>query len=135
MQRWQVNVWTIYSGLSMVQSVDLGRSWTPPVVVEELAMRQEDEHTTVGVCDFTPGWHPQSGKLLGFGHTVRYQGGKLMKDPRPRETAWSAFDAEAGTWHDSQTITMPDVPEFYNSGNHSGNGSWTIRATCWFLFT
>jgi hypothetical protein len=124
MQRWQVNVSDYFSGLSMVQSADLGRSWTPPLVVEALAMRQEDDQTTVGVCDFTPGWHPQSGKLLGFGHTVRYQGGKLMKDPRPRETAWSAYDAEAGTWRAWQTIKMPDVPEFYNSGN--GCGQWLV---------
>ena len=63
-------------------------------------MRTEDEQSTVGFCDFTPGWHGPSGKLLGFGHTVRYQDGKLMKDTRPRETAWSVYDAESGTWRD-----------------------------------
>jgi len=124
MQRWHVNVSDFFSGLSMVQSTDLGNSWSSPVTVGALAMRKEDDATTVGVCDFTPGWHPQSGKLLGFGHTVRYQDGKLMKDPRPRETAWSVFDAEAGTWRDWKTIAMPNSPEFYNSGN--GCGQWLV---------
>ncbi len=124
MQRWHVNVSDFFSGLSMVQSTDLGNSWSSPVTVGALAMRKEDDATTVGVCDFTPGWHPQSGKLLGFGHTVRYQDGKLMKDPRPRETAWSVFDAEVGTWRDWKTIAMPNSPEFYNSGN--GCGQWLV---------
>lgn len=124
MQRWHVNVSDFFSGLSMVQSTDLGISWSAPIAVDALAMRKEDEATTVGVCDFTPGWHHQSGKLLGFGHTVRYQDGKLMKDPRPRETAWSVYDAEAGTWRAWQTIAMPDAPEFYNSGN--GCGQWLV---------
>jgi hypothetical protein len=47
-----------------------------------------------------------------------------MKDPRPRETAWSVYDAEAGTWRAWQTIAMPDAPEFYNSGN--GCGQWLV---------
>ena len=125
MQRWFVNVSDYFSGLSMVQTTDLGTTWSAPAVVETLSMRTEDERTTVGVCDFTPGWHGPSGKLLGFGHTVRYQDGKLMKDPRPRETAWSVYDAEAGTWRDWQTIAMPYSPEFYNSGN--GCGQWLVE--------
>lgn len=124
MQRWYVQVSDYFSGLSMVQSTDLGATWTAPVVVDALAMRTEDEGTTVGVCDFTPGWHAPSGKLLGFGHTVRYQDGKLMKDPRPRETVWSVYDAEKGAWREWKTIAMPDGPEFYNSGN--GCGQWLV---------
>lgn len=125
MQRWYVSVSDYFSGLSMVQSKDLGKTWSAPTTPESLAMRKENERTTVGVCDFTPGWHPQSGKLLGLGHTVRYEDGKLMPDPRPRETAWSVYDAEAAAWNPWQTITMPDRPEFFNSGN--GCGQWLVE--------
>jgi hypothetical protein len=124
MQRWFVGVSDYFSGLSVARSEDLGGSWAGPVVAGGLAMRPEDEATTVGVCDFTPGWHPQSRKLLGFGHTVRYQEGKLMKDPRPRETAWSVYDAETGNWSPWRTVKMPDAPEFFNSGN--GCGQWLV---------
>lgn len=125
MQRWYVGVSDLFSGLSMIQSPDLGRTWTAPVEVPGLSMRAEDERTTLGVCDFTPGWHPMTGKLIGLGHTVRYQDGKLMGDPRPRETAWSIYDADSETWSDWRVLDMPQRPEFYNSGN--GCGQWLVE--------
>lgn len=124
MQRWYVNVSDYFSGLSFIQSTDLGKTWSEPVAPASLAWRDESDATTVGVCDFTPGWHAQSGKLLGLGHTVRYRDGKLMKDPRPRETAWSVYDAATAQWSAWQTIKMPDLPEFFNSGN--GCGQWLV---------
>ena len=124
MQKWFVNVSDYFSGLSFVKSSNLGHSWSDTVTPDALAWREEDEKTTVGVCDFTPGWHPQTTTLLGLGHTVRYQDGHLMRDPRPRETAYSVYDAEANTWSDWSTIAMPDVPEFFNSGN--GCGQWLV---------
>jgi len=124
MQKWFVNVSDYFSGLSFVQSADLGAQWTAPVTPDTLAWREEDDKTTVGVCDFTPGWHPQSKRLLGMGHTVRYQDGKLMNDPRPRETAYSVFDRTTASWADWRIIEMPDVPEFFNSGN--GCGQWLV---------
>jgi hypothetical protein len=124
MQKWYVNVSDYFSGLSFLRSDDLGETWSEIVTPESLAWREEDEKTTVGVCDFTPGWHPQTETLLGMGHTVRYQDGKLMRDPRPRETAYSVFDATRNTWTDWQTIAMPDAPFFFNSGN--GCGQWLV---------
>lgn len=124
MQRWFVNVSDYFSGLSFVQSSDRGQLWSPVVTPESLAWRQEDPKTTVGVCDFTPGWHAPTGTLLGLGHTVRYQDGKLMRDPRPRETAYSVFNAKDQQWSDWKTVAMPEVPEFFNSGN--GCGQWLV---------
>lgn len=124
MQKWFVNVSDYFSGLSFVRTDDLGATWSPVATPESLAWRAEDDKTTVGVCDFTPGWHPQTGKLLGLGHTVRYRDGKLMPDPRPRETAFSIFDSDANTWSDWRTVAMPDRPEFFNSGN--GCGQWLV---------
>lgn len=124
MQKWFVDVSDYFSGLSFVQSSDLGRSWSDPVTPDTLAWREEDDSTTVGVCDFTPGWHPQTGTLLGLGHTVRYQDGKLMADPRPRETAYSVFDAANKLWSDWRIVEMPETPEFFNNGN--GCGQWLV---------
>ncbi len=124
MQKWFVNVSDYFSGLSMIESADFGTTWSEVVTPDTLAWREEEGNTTVGVCDFTPGWHPQTKRLLGMGHTVRYQDGKLMKDPRPRETAFSVFDAGTKQWSAWRIIEMPDLPEFFNSGN--GCGQWLI---------
>ena len=124
MQKWFVTVSDYFSGLSYIQSRDLGKTWSEIKTPEALAWREEDEKTTVGVCDFTPGWHPQTNTLFGMGHTVRYQDGKLMKDPRPRETAYSVYDANADSWSDWDTIAMPDEAHFFNVGN--GCGQWLV---------
>jgi len=124
MQKWFVDVSDYFSGLSYIQSRDFGETWSEPKTPEALAWRQEDEKTTVGVCDFTPGWHPQTKTLFGMGHTVRYQDGKLMRDPRPRETAYSVYDAGADSWSDWRTIVMPAEAQFFNVGN--GCGQWLV---------
>jgi hypothetical protein len=123
-QKWFVNVSDYFSGLSFIKTSDMGKTWSEPSTPEALAWRKDGEDTTVGVCDFTPGWHPQTKTLFGMGHTVRYQDGKLMKDPRPRETAYSVYDAESNQWSDWDIIEMPDIPEFFNSGN--GCGQWLV---------
>jgi hypothetical protein len=125
MQKWYVNVSDYFSGLSIIQTDDLGKTWSAIDTPDALAWRSEENDTTVGVCDFTPGWHPQTETLFGMGHTVRYQNGKLMKDPRPRETAFSVYDAKANTWSDWDIIKMPDLPIFFNSGN--GCGQWLVE--------
>lgn len=125
MQKWYFKLSDYFSGLSYIRSEDGGTTWSDIVTPETLAWRQEDEKTTVGVCDFTPGWHPQTGTLFGMGHTVRYQDGKLMKDPRPRETAYSVYDADTNTWTAWDTINMPDLPIFFNVGN--GCGQWLVE--------
>ena len=61
MQRWFVNVSDYFSGLSVVQSPDRGLTWTAPDTPASLGWREEPEGITVGVCDFTPGWHAASG--------------------------------------------------------------------------
>ncbi|MCF6285112.1 MAG: glycoside hydrolase [Candidatus Hydrogenedentes bacterium] len=125
MQKWYVNVSDYFSGLSFIKSDDMGKTWSDPVTPDTLAWRSEANDTTVGVCDFTPGWHPQTKTLFGMGHTVRYQNGKLMKDPRPRETAYSVYDANTNQWSDWDIIKMPDMPIFFNSGN--GCGQWLVE--------
>jgi hypothetical protein len=79
----------------------------------------------VGICDFTPGWHAPTGKLLAIGHTVRYKDEKLMKDPRPRETGYSHFDPTSGAWAPWKTLAMPDDPKFFSAG--AGCTQWLVE--------
>src|SRR5664279_4836311 len=53
-----------YSGLAMLVSKDLGKTWTAPTEIRELGWRAESDKVDIAVADVTPGWHRRSGKLL-----------------------------------------------------------------------
>jgi hypothetical protein len=124
LQKWFVSASDYFSGLSMMWTGDGGATWQGPEEMPGLGWREEGDGITVGVCDFTPGWHPPSGKLLGLGHTVRYTDGHLMRDPRPRETAWSVFDLETKSWSPWKVIAMPEPETFFSAG--AGCAQWLV---------
>jgi hypothetical protein len=126
MQKWFTSASDYFSGLSVMRTDDLGKTWTPPDARQELAWREEAEGVTAGVCDFTPGWHAPTGKLLGIGHTVRYQDAKLLPEPRPRETGYAVCDPKTMTWTTWRVLEMPDNEEFFSAGN--GCGQWLVEA-------
>jgi hypothetical protein len=70
----------------------------------------------VTLCDFWPKWHAASGTLLGIGQTVRYRDGAVKPDPRPRETAYAAYDPQRQTWSEWATLEMPGEAKFFSCG-------------------
>ncbi len=126
MQKWFVAHSDYYSGLYTMQSNDMGATWTGPEEQQALGWRRGPDNTIIGICDFTPGWHAKTGKLLAMGHTVYYaEGGKLIKD-RPRATAYAVYDPERDEWSAWKRVEVPDENRFYNSG--SGCGQWLVNA-------
>ncbi len=125
MQKWFVSQSDYYSGLYTVQSDDMGTTWTAPKEQPALGWRRGANNIIIGICDFTPGWHEKTGKLLAMGHTVYYlEGGKLIKD-RPRATAYAVYDPETDQWSEWKEVRVPDENKFYNSG--SGCGQWLVK--------
>ena len=125
MQKWFVSHSDYYSGLYTMQSDDMGATWTGPKEQPALGWRRGANNIIIGICDFTPGWHERTGKLLALGHTVYYvEGGKLMKN-RPRATAYAVYDPETDEWSAWKRIEVPDENKFYNSG--SGCGQWLVK--------
>jgi hypothetical protein len=125
MQKWFVSQSDFYSGLYTMQSDDMGATWTGPEEQPALGWRRGANNIIIGICDFTPGWHERTGKLLALGHTVYYvEGGKLMKN-RPRSTAYAVYDPETDEWSAWKRIKVPDENKFYNSG--SGCGQWLVK--------
>jgi len=107
----------IFFALSEMRTDDFGETWSGPVEhTETLSRRPEPNGVEVCMCDFTPAWHAASGVLLGTGHTARYQGDALLGDPRPRETAYSVYDAAARSWSPWETMAMPDGERFFSAG-------------------
>ncbi len=106
----------VFYALNHLSTSDLSKTWTKPVEnTETLGRREEPDGVIVAACDFTPKWHAKSGKLLGIGHTVRYQNNKVIHET-PRQTPYSVYDSQKGTWSSWATLPMPDGPKFYNAG-------------------
>lgn len=105
----------VFYALNEMRTSDGGRTWTSPFEHDTLARRGEPDGVEVGICDFTPKWHAATGKLLGTGHSVRYQDNRVM-DVRRRETAYSVYDVDSHHWSLWTTVKMPQRPEFENAG-------------------
>ena len=103
-----------YSGLSVLRSDDLGRTWAGPDAVEELDWVREPGGVDVAVADVTPGWHPMTGKVLAVGAQVRYsaKGEQLEDRSRSNQTAYAVFDPESGRWTRWRRLEMPPGDEF-----------------------
>lgn len=106
----------VFYALNDTRSDDLGATWSSiREHTETLGRRNEPDGVVVAACDFTPKFHSKSGKLIGIGHTVRYKGDHVMP-VRPRETAWSVYDADKRTWTPWTTLAMPKEEKFINAG-------------------
>ncbi|GEP41325.1 GDSL-type esterase/lipase family protein [Brevifollis gellanilyticus] len=106
----------IFYALNDVRSEDLGQTWSEiREHTDTLGRRTEVDGTIVAACDFTPKFHAKSGKLLGIGHTVRYQGDRVIEN-RPRESSWSVYDEKTRAWTPWTTLALPKEPKFYNAG-------------------
>lgn len=106
----------IFYALNDVRSEDLGQTWSEiREHTDTLGRRTEADGTIVAACDFTPKFHAKSGKLLGIGHTVRYQGDRVIEN-RPRESSWSVYDEKTRAWTPWTTLALPKEPKFYNAG-------------------
>lgn len=98
-----------YSGLFFMRSDDGGTTWTPPVLPKELDSIKVDGET-IAVCDVTPCWHRQSGKLLAIGTKLRYSdtGEQLLDQPRSHQCAYATYDPKTGAWTEWKMLAMPD---------------------------
>ena len=98
-----------YSGLYFMRSDDGGTTWTPPTLPKELDWKRVNGET-IAVCDVTPGWHRQSGKLLAIGIKLRYSdaGEHLLDQPRSHQCAYATYDPKTGAWTEWKMLAMPD---------------------------
>jgi hypothetical protein len=103
-----------YSGLSVMHTSDMGKSWSEPDPRPELDWVREPSGVDIAVADVTPGWHAPSGRLIAVGAQVRYspQGKQLEDQPRAHQTAYAVFDPKSERWSRWKRLEMPAGDEF-----------------------
>ncbi len=104
----------VFYALNEMRTTD-GENWVGPIKHDTLARRRLSDKHEIVVCDFTPGWHAKTKKLLGTGHTVRYENNKVMH-VRKRSVAYSVYNEKDNTWSNWTTMSMPDEPRFEDCG-------------------
>lgn len=100
-----------YSGLHFLRTDDLGKTWSGPTEIPELAWQTGEGDETIAVCDVTPGWHAPSKKLIAIGIKLRYgkDGAQLLDQPRSHECAYATYDPASGKWTRWKMLEMPDT--------------------------
>jgi hypothetical protein len=100
-----------YSGMYFLRSNDLGKTWTGPTEIPELAWQLGPNNETIAVCDVTPGWHAPSGKLVAIGTRLRYsqRGDQLLDQPQSHSCAYATFDPRTNQWATWKILAMPET--------------------------
>lgn len=91
-----------YSGLWVMKTNDLGKTWSGPAEIPELAWRKEagNDKVDLSVADVTPQWHEKTQKLIALGIQVRYdaKGIALLDKPRSYDFAYTVYDPKTDKW-------------------------------------
>lgn len=109
----------VFKAMHVLQTDDLGKTWTKPRESESLAIRHETfqgQKRPVAVSDFWPTWHAGTTTLLGTGHTVVYTPDWKVRAPRPRSTSYSTYDPEKSRWTTWKKLEMPEGKKFHDAG-------------------
>ncbi len=114
-----------YSGLKVMQTDDMGESWTEPIAPPELDWQKESDQTMLSVCDVTPGWHAPTQKLLAIGAQIWYDSEGKSIDSIRTLTAYAVHDPGKGTWSKWQSLPIPPLEE-YNSVR-SACAQWLVE--------
>jgi hypothetical protein len=115
-----------FTGLSVMETGDLGQTWSQPEALKQLGWRPAENDLTVGVCDITLGWHAPTGKVLGIGHTARYTKRGFAGFGHRRDTVYIVHDPRTGAWTPWTVFEFPETDDdhYYFNGVH---GQWLVE--------
>jgi hypothetical protein len=102
-----------YSGVYLLRSDDLGKSWDGPTLGKELDWVRDGD-VNIAVADVSPGFHRPTGKLIAIGAQVRYgtKGKQLEDQKRAHQTAYTVFDPKNNSWTKWRRLEMPAGEQF-----------------------
>ncbi len=97
-----------YSGISVMRTADLGKTWEGPVQPPELDWIEVSDTEQISVADVTPGWHAPTGKVIAIGVHLRYRNGQQIVDsPGSRVGTYAVYTPETGAWTRWRKLETP----------------------------
>ncbi len=96
-----------------------GFTATPITPCKRLVRKPFGENGTIAICDCTPLYHAQTGKILLLGHSVIYGQDNKLLPKRPRHVVYAVYDEKTGDFGDFNLLAMGDT-DYYSAGNGSG---------------
>lgn len=96
-----------------------GFTATPLTPCKYLVRKPYGDNQIIAICDCTPLYHKQTGKLLLLGHSVVYGADNKLVHRRPRHVVYAVYDEKAGDFGDFNLLDMGDT-DYYFAGNGSG---------------
>lgn len=116
-----------YSGLHFMTRSGVDGPWTGPVLPPELDWERLAGGVTVSVADVTPGYHPQTGKMIAIGCRVRYgsKGEQIEDVRRAHQTVYAVYDRGSGKWTPWRVLELPAEEHFNFARNACAQ--WLVR--------
>ncbi|MBL9190262.1 MAG: hypothetical protein JNK23_22460 [Opitutaceae bacterium] len=111
-----------YKDMFMVESVDLGRSWSAPARIDSLRRSRMPEGHDFVIGDVCPQWHAATQRVLATGKTFGFRGG-TTEDRGFERVSYAVFDPRANLW---SGLLLLDLP----AADHEGKPFLEPNAGC-----
>lgn len=101
----------------VVDGMDFTASPITPCM--KLIRKPYGEDKVIAICDCTPLYHKQTGKILLLGRSVIYTKDNRCAHGCPRHVVYAVYDEKKGDFEDFQLLDLGDN-DYYSAGNGSG---------------
>lgn len=104
-------------------SQDLGKTWTQPKPIESLGrdpVPGRADGLKAAVCDVTPQYHPQTGKVIALGHVVFYKGEHFARSEQLARYPVYVTRSPDGTWSKRKKLEWDDPRGAFIYTNNCG---------------
>ena len=115
----------VFYGMYISTTVDGGKTWSTLKPSATLVRKKVGNGVEIAMCDATPTYHKQSGKIILIGHYASYLNDQLLPSPRPRHTTYAVYDELSGDFLPFKLLEMPTDKEetYYDCGNGCGQST------------
>ncbi|MBL9201452.1 MAG: exo-alpha-sialidase [Opitutaceae bacterium] len=111
-----------YKDMFVVETTDLGRTWSAPRAIPSLRRARMPEGHDFVIGDVCPQWHAATGVVLATGKTFGFRGG-TTEDRGLERVSYSAYDPRADAWGPLRLVELP-------AADHEGRPFLEPNAGC-----
>ncbi|RBP40484.1 hypothetical protein DES53_108191 [Roseimicrobium gellanilyticum] len=111
-----------YRDMLHVFSADLGRTWKPPVHIENLRRTTLADGYDIVIGDVCPQWHGKMGVVLATGKTFNFRDSKTEDRARER-VSYTVYDPKTQAWSGLNIVQLPEK-------DHEGKPMLEANAGC-----